>query len=54
MEPFSKTRFSKVSAEPLLGERRIIDLIVRRLDKIPRMRMPFGDDVSAMKIGEAN
>ena len=33
------------------GERKIIDLIVRRLHKMPRMPIPFGDDVSGMDIG---
>jgi thiamine-monophosphate kinase len=33
------------------GERKIIDLIVRRLRKMPRMPIPFGDDVSGMDIG---
>jgi len=35
-----------------LGERDIIDLIVRRLDIMPRMPVPFGDDVSAVDIGD--
>lgn len=38
-------------SESSLGERAIIDLIVGRLDKMPRMAIPFGDDVSAMSIG---
>jgi thiamine-monophosphate kinase len=42
---------SKMSEQSPLGERRIIDLIVRRLHKMPRMPMPFGDDVSGMDIG---
>ena len=33
------------------GERKIIDLIVRRLHKMPRMPIPFGDDISGMDIG---
>jgi thiamine-monophosphate kinase len=33
------------------GERKIIDLIVRGLEKMPRMPVPFGDDVSAFDIG---
>lgn len=33
------------------GERKIIDLIVRRLSKMPRMPIPFGDDVSGVDIG---
>ena len=37
--------------DSLPGERKIIDLIVRRLHKMPRMPIPFGDDVSGMDIG---
>ena len=32
-----------------LGERKIIELIQRRLDVMPRMPVPFGDDVSAVE-----
>ena len=42
---------SKMSEQSPLGERRIIDLIVRRLHKMPSMPIPFGDDVSGMDIG---
>jgi thiamine-monophosphate kinase len=41
----------KMGEDSLPGERRIIDLIVRRLHKMPRMPIPFGDDVSGMDIG---
>ena len=34
-----------------LGERKIIDLILECLDKMPNMPIPFGDDVSAIDIG---
>ncbi len=34
-----------------LGERQIIDIIQSRLDLMPRMPVPFGDDVSAYDIG---
>jgi thiamine-monophosphate kinase len=34
-----------------LGERKIIDLIIERLDQMPKMPVPFGDDVSAIDIG---
>ena len=34
-----------------LGERKIIDLIVECLDQMPSMPVPFGDDVSAIDIG---
>jgi thiamine-monophosphate kinase len=37
-----------------LGERRIIDIIQSRLDLMPRMVIPFGDDVSAYDIGNGN
>jgi len=40
-----------MAGEPPPGERKIIDLIVRRLHKMPRMPIPFGDDVSGMDIG---
>jgi thiamine-monophosphate kinase len=34
-----------------LGERKIINLILDCLDKMPNMPVPFGDDVSAIDIG---
>ena len=40
-----------MAGEAPLGERRVIDLIVERLHKMPRMPIPFGDDVSGMDIG---
>jgi len=40
-----------MTEEARLGERKIIDLIVRRLHKMPNMPIPFGDDVSAVDIG---
>jgi thiamine-monophosphate kinase len=33
-----------------LGERRIIEVIIKRLDKFPKMAVPFGDDVTALSI----
>jgi len=33
-----------------LGERRIIEIIQSRLDQMPKMPVPFGDDVSACEI----
>lgn len=42
---------SEMAEERPPGERKIIDLIVRRLHKMPRMPIPFGDDVSGMDIG---
>jgi len=38
------------SAEEL-GERKIIDIIVKYLEQMPNMPVPFGDDVSAVDIG---
>lgn len=35
-----------------LGEREIIELILKQLDKMPNMSVPFGDDVSAYPIGD--
>jgi len=40
-----------MTGKPSLGERNIIELIVRRLRKMPRMPIPFGDDVSGVEIG---
>lgn len=40
-----------MAEEPPLGERRIINLVVERLHKMPRMPIPFGDDVSGVNIG---
>jgi len=34
-----------------LGERKIIEIILRCLDQMPNMPVPFGDDVSAVDIG---
>jgi thiamine-monophosphate kinase len=34
-----------------LGERKIINLILECLDQMPKMPVPFGDDVSAIDIG---
>ncbi|MBS7614715.1 thiamine-phosphate kinase [Candidatus Bathyarchaeota archaeon] len=35
-----------------LGERKVIQVIINSLDKMPNMPVPFGDDVSAIKIGK--
>jgi len=37
-----------------LGERKIIEIIQSRLDVLPKMPIPFGDDVSAYTIGNSN
>lgn len=34
-----------------LGERKIIDIIINCLEKMPNMPIPFGDDVSALSLG---
>ena len=48
---FHARGFSQMAQGHPLGEREIIDLIVRRLSKMPRMPIPFGDDVSGVDIG---
>lgn len=35
-----------------LGERKIIEIIQKRLEHMPNMPIPFGDDVSAVSIGD--
>ncbi len=35
------------------GERRIIEMLQRRLEIMPNMAVPFGDDVSAIEIGKS-
>ncbi len=37
-----------------LGEREIIEIIQNRLDKMAKLPVPFGDDVSGYDIGEGN
>jgi thiamine-monophosphate kinase len=37
-----------------LGERRIIEIIQNQLNVMPKMPIPFGDDVSAYPIGDGN
>jgi thiamine-monophosphate kinase len=37
-----------------LGERRIIEIIQNQLDSMPKLPIPFGDDVSAYEIGNGN
>jgi len=34
-----------------LGERKIIDMILKRLEQMPHMPIPFGDDASAIDLG---
>jgi len=40
-----------LSSAKELGERKIIDIILKCLDEMPNMPVPFGDDVSAVNIG---
>ncbi len=35
-----------------MGERKIIDTILKQLEPMPNMTIPFGDDVSALEIGK--
>jgi len=42
---------SQLSSVVELGERKIIDIIHQRLEEMPNMPVPFGDDVSAVEIG---
>jgi thiamine-monophosphate kinase len=35
-----------------VGERKIIELILEQLDKMPQMPVPFGDDVAAYTLGD--
>jgi thiamine-monophosphate kinase len=37
-----------------LGERKIIEIIQSRFDVLPKMPIPFGDDVSAYDVGNSN
>ncbi|MEM2851245.1 MAG: thiamine-phosphate kinase [Candidatus Bathyarchaeia archaeon] len=37
-----------------LGERKIIEIIIEKLEKMPGMILPFGDDASAVEIGGDN
>jgi thiamine-monophosphate kinase len=36
---------------PMIGERKAIELIIKQLEKMRKMPVPFGDDVSAWDIG---
>jgi len=40
-----------VKSQMTLGERRIIEIIQRQLDEMPKMPIPFGDDVAAYDLG---
>jgi len=43
-----------MSISKRFGEREIIDTIWKNLDVVPKMPVPFGDDVSAVEIGREN
>jgi thiamine-monophosphate kinase len=45
---------SQLSTAKALGERKIIKLILDSLDPMPNMLLPFGDDASALNIGNNN
>jgi len=44
-------RLLTLSTAEELGERKIINLILNCLDQMPNMPVPFGDDISAVDIG---
>jgi thiamine-monophosphate kinase len=46
-----KRNRNKLKNESVLGERRIIEVVRSRLDLMPQMAAPFGDDVSAYPLG---
>jgi thiamine-monophosphate kinase len=48
----AKRRPSKSTG--VLGEREMIEIIQERLDPMPKMGVPFGDDVAAYDIGRGN
>ena len=48
------TRIKEKKANENLGERKIIEIIQKRLDILPKMPIPFGDDVSAYDMGNSN
>ena len=37
-----------------LGEKRVIDIILQNIDKMPNMAIPFGDDVSGVYIDRSD
>ena len=41
-----------MSSAGKLGERKIIEIFMRLLQRMPKMPIPFGDDVSAIDLGE--
>ena len=48
--PIGKLRQANLTQAKALGERKIIDMILKHLDKMPNMPIPFGDDVSAIDL----
>jgi thiamine-monophosphate kinase len=53
-QEYSNTSGEKMSISKRFGEREIIDTIWKNLDVMPKMPVPFGDDVSAVEIGAEN
>jgi len=47
-------RINAIKRAESLGERKIIEIIRSRLDLLPKMPIPFGDDVSAYDIGNGD
>jgi thiamine-monophosphate kinase len=47
-------RKESMKASKQLGERKIIETIQNHLDIMPKMPIPFGDDVSAFDLGNSN
>jgi thiamine-monophosphate kinase len=53
---FARKTFRRdlMKSKERLGERRIIEIIQSQLELMPKMPIPFGDDVSACDIGNGN
>jgi thiamine-monophosphate kinase len=51
---YSSILGGRMSISKRFGEREIIDTIWKKLDVMPEMPVPFGDDVSAVEIGREN
>jgi thiamine-monophosphate kinase len=48
------SQVEKMSTSRGFGEREIIDVVWKNLDVMPKMLVPFGDDVSAVEIGRGH
>ena len=51
---YSNISGGRMSISKGLGEREIIDIVWKNLDVMPKMPVPFGDDVSAVEIGRGH